>query len=257
MSNRAEVVQAAPVPSKREQLLALARSGLRLFIGMVPSLVGAGLLGALKGLVLFGLAGLVVGALFVLLPRLLELPPMPLWLESLGFLLPAIALSLSGGYILMVQRVTEGLAREVQERGMVRYLYAVIKPVLVQVGRRIQGKGTLSRAELSRVIESSVAEQLREAAADGEQAPRSLGERMEGFLMEHSRRVLGLLALRAALTAPDASTAARNVEELGIDRLEMALAETLEELFFVQMLLALMAGVLVAASPAVIWLLLR
>jgi hypothetical protein len=257
MSSQPLAVQATPVPSKREQLLALTRSGLRLFLSVVPSLVWAGLLGALKGVVLFGLTGLVAGATFVLLPRLLGLPPAPLWLEILGFLLPPFALSLSGGYILMVQRATERLAREVQERGMVRYLYAVIKPVLVQVGRRLRGQGTLSRAELSRAIESSVAEQLKEAAADGEQAPHSLGERMEGFLMMQSRRVLGLLALRAALTAPDVSTAAHNVEELGIARLEMALADTLEDLFFVQMLLALVAGVLVAASPAVIRLLLQ
>jgi hypothetical protein len=246
--------QAAPLPSKREQLLALTRSGLRLFISMVPSLVGAGLLGALKGLVVFGLTGLVAGALFVLLPRISGLPPAPLWLEVLGLLLPPLALSLSGGYILMVQRVTEKLAHEVQERGMVRYLYAVIKPVLVQVGRRLQGQGTLSRAELSRAIESSVAERLQEADPSDKPSP-SFGERMEGFLMEQSRRVLGLLALRAALTAPDASTAVRNVEELGIERLEMALADTLEDLFFVQMLLALIAGVLVAAAPVVIRLL--
>jgi hypothetical protein len=257
MSSQPLAAQAAPVPSKREQLLALTRSGLRLFVSMVPSLVGAGLLGAIKGLVVFGLTGLVAGALFVLLPRFLGLPPAPLWLEILGFLLPPLALSLSGGYILMVQRVTERLAHEAQERGMVRYLYAVIKPVLVQVGRRLQGKGTLSRAELSRAIESSVAERMHEVADPSDKALPSLGERMERFLMEHSRRVLGLLALRAAVTAPDASTAVRNVEEVGIDRLEMALAETLEDLFFVQMLLALMAGILVAAAPAVIRLLLQ
>lgn len=131
MSSQPLAVQAAPVPSKREQLLALTRSGLRLFVSMVPSLLGAGLLGAIKG------------------------------------------------------------------------------------------------------------------------------ERMEGFLMEHSRRVLGLLALRAALTAPDASSAVRNVEDVGIERLELALADTLEDLFFIQMLLALTAGVLVAAAPAVIRLLLQ
>jgi hypothetical protein len=46
------------------------------------------------------------------------------------------------------------------------------------------------------------------------------------------------------------------VEDVGIERLEMALADTLEDLFFIQMLLALIAGVLVAAAPAVIRLLL-
>jgi hypothetical protein len=250
------VQAAAPLPSKREQLLALTRSGLRLFVSVVPSLVGAGLLGAIKGLVVFGLMGLLAGALFVLLPRFLGLPQAPLWLEILGFLLPPLALSLSGGYILMVQRVTERLAHEVQERGLVRYLYAVIKPVLVQVGRRVQGKGTLSRAELSRAIEASVTERMQEVADPSDQAPPTLGKRMESFLMEHSRRVLGLLALRAALTAPDKSSAVHNVEDVGIERLEMALADTLEDLFFIQMLLALLAGLLVAGAPAVIRLLL-
>lgn len=257
MSSPSLEAQAAPVPSKREQLLALTRSGLRLFISMVPGLVGAGLLGALKGLLVFGLTGLVAGALFVLLPRAMGLPPAPLWLEVLSLLLPPLALAVSGGYVLMVQRVTERLAHEAQERGLVRYLYAIIKPVLVQVGRRLQGKGTLSRAELSRAIEDSMAERVHAAVADAEQAPPSMGERMEGFLMEQSRRVLGLLALRAALTAPDSSTAVRNVEELGIERLELVLADTLEDLFFVQMVLAFLAGVLVASVPAVLRLLLQ
>lgn len=194
--------------------------------------------------------------MFLLLPRLMELPQAPLWLETLGVLLPPVALSISGGYILMMQGMTQRLAREAQERGLVRYLYAVIKPVLVQVGRRMRGTGTLSRAELSRAIERSVAEQMQEAAVDGDPASPSFGERMEGFLMEHSRRVLGLLALRAAVTAPDAETAVRNVEDVGLERLEMTLAETLEDLFFVQMLLALIAGLLVASAPAVIRLLL-
>jgi len=256
MSAQPLEAQAAPVPSPRDQLLALTRAGLRLFVSMVPALIGAGLLGALKGLLLFGLVGLVVGGLFLLLPRLMGLPEAPLWLEILGVLLPPVALSISGGYILMMQRMTQGLAQQAQERGVVRYLYAVIKPVLVQVGRRIRGTGTLSRAELSRAIESSVAEQMHEAAVNGDSDSPSLGERMEGFLMEHSRRVLGLLALRAAVTAPDAATAVRNVEDVGLERLEIALADTLEDLFLVQMLLALLAGLLVAGAPAVIRLLL-
>jgi len=255
MSAQPLEVQEAPVQSQREQLLALTRAGLRLFVRVVPALVWAGLVGALKGLVLFGLVGLVAGGLFVLLPRLLGLPPAPLWLDILSFVVPPIALSLAGGYLLMMQRMTQRLAQEAQERGLVRYLYAVIKPVLVQVGRRVQGKGTLSRAELSRAIESSVAERMHEAAAGGDAGPSSLGDRMEGFLMEQSRRVLGLLALRAALSAPDGATAVRGVEDVGLDRLETALADTLEDLFFVQMVLALLGGLLVASAPAVIRLL--
>jgi hypothetical protein len=157
----------------------------------------------------------------------------------------------------MLQGATSRLAHEAQERGLVGYLYAIIKPVVMQVGRRLKGSGTLSRADLTHAIERSMAERLREAASASDQEPPSRTERLERFLMEHSRRVLGLVAVRAALTAPDVPTAVRNLEELGIDRLEEALAETLEDLFFFQVMLALGAGLLVAAVPPLLMLLLR
>ncbi|MCY1035353.1 hypothetical protein OV207_28160 [Corallococcus sp. BB11-1] len=64
-------------------------------------------------------------------------------------------------------------------------------------------------------------------------------------------------ALRAVLTAPDVPSAVRELETLAIDRLEGALVATLEDLFFVQKMLALGAGVLVAAVPTFILLALR
>ncbi|WP_244237256.1 hypothetical protein [Corallococcus llansteffanensis] len=66
--------------------------------------------------------------------------------------------------------------------------------------------------------------------------------------MEQSHRVLGLIALRAVLTAPDMPTAVRELETLAIDRLEGALVD----MFFIQKVLALRAGVLVAAVPTFI-----
>ncbi|MCY1039698.1 hypothetical protein OV208_00080 [Corallococcus sp. bb12-1] len=242
--------EATPV-RQRERMAGMARAGLRMLVSVVPSLVGSGFWGALKGFFLFGSFGLVMAGVFVLVPRLSGAAPTPLWLEVLSFVLTPLALALSGGYVLMVHGVSARLAREVQERGLMRYAYAVIKPATLQAAQRLRGTGTLNRKELTRAIEQSVAERLKEVP--GEHAgPPSRTEQVERFLMEQSRRVLGLIALRAVVTSPDVPSAVRELETLAIDRLEGALVETLEDMFFVQQLLALGAGVLVAAVPTFI-----
>jgi hypothetical protein len=248
--------EAAELPSKRQQLLQVARSGLKLLIGVVPSLVGAGLKGALKGVLIFGLFGLVLALVLPWMPELLGTSPTPLWLDLLNGVLMPLALAVSGGYVLMLQGVSARLAEEVQKRGLMGYLYAILKPVTLRVAHRLRGSGTLSRAELSRAIEQSLAERMREVSEE-EGAPPSRSERLEGFLMEHSRRVLGMVALRTAFSAPDVPTAVQNLETLGVERLESMVAEVLEELFFFQMMLALGAGLLVAALPTLLLLLLR
>lgn len=243
-------VEAVEGPGKGEQAAALARSGVKLLISLVPSLLKGAVLGALKGLFLFGILGVGVGGAYVFAPSLLGVPAAPGWLLALGMLLPPLALAVAGGYALMVRGFTGRLAEEAQERGLVRYLYAIIKPALAQVSRRLGGKEQLSRAELSRAIKASVAEQVRDAMDARAQGPRSFRQKVEGVLAENSYRVLGLVAVKAAVTAPNGATAVKNLEEIGIERVETTLSETLEDLFFFQLLLALGAGVLVSAVPA-------
>ncbi|AKQ68111.1 hypothetical protein A176_005023 [Myxococcus hansupus] len=219
---------------------------------VVLSLMGVGLLGAFKGGALFGLVGLAVGAATWFLPGWLGVAPAPTWLVVLGVVLPPLALSASGGYAFMLQAVSGRLAHEAKERGVVGRVYAVLKPVTAQVAKRLQGTGSLSREELSRVVDASVSEHLRqvEAAQDDVAPPRRT--EVERFLMEQSRRVLGVLALRAVVSAPDSASAVRNLESLGLERVEMTLVERLEDLFFLQVVLAFGAGALVAVAPAVL-----
>ncbi|GEL75128.1 hypothetical protein MVI01_69120 [Myxococcus virescens] len=219
--------------------------------------MGVGLWGALKGGALFGLVGLAVGAATYALPRWLGVPPAPTWLVILSAVVPPLALSVAGGYAFMLLAVSGRLADEARERGVVARVYAVLKPVTVQVARRLQGSGSLSREELSRVVNESMSEHLRQAEQARGEAPSSRMAEVERFLMEQSRRVLGVLALRAVVSAPDTATAVRNLETLGIERVEMTLVETLEDLFFLQVLLAFGAGVLVAATPALLMVWLR
>ncbi|RKH20664.1 hypothetical protein D7X74_03545 [Corallococcus sp. CA047B] len=247
-----EVGGQAPPVRQRERMAGMARAGLRVLVSVVPSLVGSGFWGALKGFFLFGSFGLVMAGVFVLVPRLSGAAPTPVWLEVLSFVLTPLALALSGGYVLMVHAVSARLAREVQERGLMGYAYAVIKPATLQAARRLRGAGATSREELTRAIEQSVAERLKEEQEEEPDAPPSRTERLERFLMEQSRRVLGLIALRAVVTSPDVPSAVRELETLAIDRLEGALVETLEDMFFIQKVLALGAGVLVAAVPTFI-----
>ncbi|ATB46424.1 hypothetical protein [Corallococcus macrosporus] len=219
-------------------------------------LMGVGVLGALKGGALFGLVGLGVAAATYALPRWLGVPPAPTWLVVLSAVLPPLALSVAGGYAFMLQAVSGRLAEEARARGVVGRVYAVLKPVTVQVARRLQGTGSLSREALSRVVDESVGEHLRQAEQARSGAPSRMAE-VERFLMEQSRRVLGVLALRAVVSAPDAATAVRNLETLGIERVELTLVERLEDLFFLQVLLAFGAGALLAATPALLMVWLR
>ncbi|RKH56486.1 hypothetical protein [Corallococcus aberystwythensis] len=242
---------AVDVAPPRESTGSIVRAGLRSLIALVPALLGSGVKGALKGFFLFGCFGLALAGVFVLAPRWTGAAPTPAWLDVLGFVLTPLALAVAGGYVWMLHGVSSRLASEVRARGLMGYAYAILKPATLQVARRLRGAGTPGRAELTRAIEQSVAERMREP----EEARESASSRatwLEGFLMDQSRRVLGLIALRAVLTSPDMPSAVRELETLAIDRLEGVLEETLEDLFFLQMVLTLAAGILVAALPTLL-----
>ncbi|MFY2559614.1 hypothetical protein ACN469_18410 [Corallococcus terminator] len=241
----------APPPSNRRVMKGVARAGLRMLVGVVPALVGSGLWGAVKGFFLFGTFGLALAGTFLLAPRMLGMPPTPGWLEALSLGLTPFALALAGGYALMLNGLGSRLAEEAQERGWMGYAYAVLKPAALHVARRLRSTGPLGRKELIQAVESSVAERLREPPEE-DTGPPSRTERLERFLMEQSYRVLGAVALRTVLTAPDTATAVHELETLAVDRLEVSLVETLEDLFFVQQVLALVVGLLVAAIPTFI-----
>ncbi|WP_342376902.1 hypothetical protein NVS55_36690 [Myxococcus stipitatus] len=235
----------SPVPARK--MKHVAKAGLKVLLRTVPSLLGSCLWGALKGFVLFGLGGLALAAAFVAVPRALDWPATPTWLEVLSLVLSPLALALAGAWVLVLHAVASRLAQEAQERRWMAHAYAVLKPAALQVAQRLRGSGKLEREELLLAVEESVAERL----GDPSQA-RPPSSQLERFLMEQSRRVLGAIALRAVLTAPDVPTAVRELESLAVERLEMVLVERLEDLFFVQQVLVLGAGLLVAAIPAFI-----
>lgn len=239
------------VTPPRESTGSIVRSGLRSLVALVPALLGSGVKGALKGFFLFGCFGLALAGVFALAPRWTGAAPTPPWLNYLSFVLTPLALAVAGGYVWMLHGVSSRLASEVRARGLMGYAYAILKPATLQVARRLRGAGTPGRAELTRAIEQSVAEHMREPEEARESAASRAGW-LEGFLMDQSRRVLGLIALRAVLTSSDMPSAVRELELLALDRLEGVLEETLEDLFFLQMVLALGAGLLVAALPTLL-----
>jgi hypothetical protein len=241
----AEAPPVAPPPS----MASMVRAGLRSLVGMVPALLGSGVLGALKGFFLFGFVGLGLAGAFWWAPHWTGAAPTPGWLEALSFVITPLALAVAGGYVWMLHGVSSRLAGEVRKRGLMGYAYAVLKPAMLKVARGLRGGGTPSREELTRAIEQSVAERLRESQQEAPDAPASRIEGVERFLMEQSRRVLGLIAVRAVLTAPDMASAVHELEAMALDRLEGVLEETLEDLFLLQMVLAFGAGLLVAAVP--------
>ncbi|WP_338863213.1 hypothetical protein [Myxococcus stipitatus] len=244
-SPQPSAVEAPQVPARKAKHM--ARAGLRVFLGALPSLLGSSVWGALKGFFLFGFVGLVLAGTFIAVPRYLAWPPTPTWLELLSLGLTPLSLALAGGYVLMLHAVASRIAQEAQERRWMAHAYAILKPAALQLAQRLRGTGKLDRKELLHAIEESVSERL----SDPSEA-RSPPSQLERFLMEQSRRVLGAVALRTVLTAPDVPTAVRGLETLAVERLEMTLVETLEDLFFVQQVLVSGVGVLVAAIPTFI-----
>lgn len=248
----AALEQTAPgAAPPRASMGSIIRAGLRSIVALVPALLGSGVKGALKGFFLFGCFGLVLAGVFVLAPRWTGAAPAPSWLSVLGFVLTPLSLAVAGGYVWMLHGVSSRLASEVRARGLMGHAYAILKPATLKVAQRLRGASTLDREGLTRAIEQSVAERMHEPEEVRDSAASRAGW-LEGFLMDQSRRVLGLIALRAVLTSPDMPSAVRELELLAIDRLEGVLEETLEDLFFLQMVLALGAGLLVAAVPTLL-----
>lgn len=240
--------------SPRRSVATVARSNLWPVLRLTFSLLGSGLWGALKGFFIFGCVGLALALAFVLAPLWLGSARGPPWLDMLSLLLMPLSLAVTGGYAMMLHGGASRLGEEAEKRGWLGYLYAVIKPAAQQLAGRLRSKGPLSRKELLRAVKQSVAER-----AGGPSSPSTVASRLGGlerFFMEQSYRVLGAIAVRAVLASPDGATAVRELESLAIERLQVALVETLEDLFLVQQILALGVGLLVAAIPLVILLLL-
>jgi hypothetical protein len=68
-----------------------------------------------------------------------------------------------------------------------------------------------------------------------------------------SRRILCLAALRGVVTAGEPRLAARELETLGVERVQHTLVETIEDLFSTQVCLAAVAALLASVAPAAIF----
>ncbi|MCP3059168.1 hypothetical protein LXT21_10330 [Myxococcus sp. K38C18041901] len=253
-ASRGDGLTAGTPEGPRRSVATVARSNLWPVLRLTFSLLGSGLWGALKGFFIFGCAGLALALAFVLAPLWLGSTRGPPWLDMLSLLLMPLSLAVTGGYAMMLHGGASRLGEEAEKRGWLGYLYAVIKPAAQQLAGRLRNKGSLSRKELLRAVKESVAER-----AGGPSSPSTAASRLGGlerFFMEQSYRVLGAIAVRAVVASPDGATAVRELESLAIERLQVALVERLEDLFLVQQILALGVGLLVAAIPLFILLML-
>ena len=83
--------------------------------------------------------------------------------------------------------------------------------------------------------------------------PPTLGERAEVFLAGQSRRILVMSVLRILVTSSDRETAIADLETFGVRQLTQMLGDTIEDLFSMQVSIAAVLSLVLAAAPALVY----
>lgn len=228
------------------KLAGYARQGGTVMLQVAPRVVGSGLWGAVKGFAGFGLLG---GAL-ALTSYLVFWRNGPESLAWSTLLLPAL-LAAAGLYTGAVKGLLGGLARQLVERKVVAYLYASVKPALVKVAKSAQGKAPPAAGEVAKNVRLELEREW--ARAIGDEPPKTLGDKVARFLALRSRRMLMASVVAHLARAKSGGEAVAELEKLGVQRLELMMLDTLEDLFSLKLTLILGAAFVISIAPQLIW----
>lgn len=243
---RAEPVSAA---SASAQLQQIAQSGFLALVEIIPGAIGRGLLGAVKGFFLFGLAGAAIGVGGALLARMRW--ELPLWMALVNAAVAIVALSLAGAYGMGLRAALVRLAEEMERRGVVVALYALLRPALLKaVDRAREAAGPVN---LSASVREAIRRRLSEATTGGDE--RSMLDRAQAFIARRFEEQL-VWSVTAQLLAGDAEDAARGLENAGLRRVEEAVSSFIVELFELQITLAFCAAMVASILPMTLYVLL-
>lgn len=240
-------------PPASEQLKTAARNGFLALVEIIPGAVGRGLLGAVKGFFLFGLAGAAIGAGGALLARLRW--DLPVWMISLNAVVATVALALAGAYGMGLRSALTRLASEMEKRGVVRAIYALIRPALLKAARKAEeASRPLTQAELTRSIRESVGGRLRDSAAGV--GAKSLLDRVVRFIAGQLQEQMVLGVVMQVATAEKPDSAVEELEHTGLGKVEEAVSKFIVELFEMQTMLAFGAALVASVLPIVVYVLL-
>jgi hypothetical protein len=242
-----------PGPGSSERLREVARSGFRNLVQIVPGAVGRGLLGGLKGLLLYGVGAGLLGLGGALIGRLRW--ELPWWLVAVNAVVPMIALGAAGAYASGLRSALLYLAEQMERRGVIRALYALLRPTLLKAARSAEGAARpVTERELAQKLRQSVLGRLRECEAP-EDVRRSLGERLSTFVAGRLQRQLVFGVLGSLAAEMSAGASAEEMEQSGLAQLERALSELIVDLFELQARLALAVAFVVSVLPTVLYVL--
>lgn len=231
-----------------EKLQSLAAQGSRVFLSSVPRIA----LGGLKGGFIGVFSATTLGFLLALGSALLwrgntELPG---WLSASLFLMPVV-LGLAGLFIGAVQGLLAALAGQLEQKKLVAYLYAQVKPAVAAALKKSTGSDP---AQLAAEVQAQLGSTLETPAAE---KPKGFGDRLAHWVTMRSRRVLALSVVAHVARAKDRNEAAADLEKLGVAKLEDIVLGTLEDLFAVKLTLVAAGALLLSFAPQAVWWLTR
>lgn len=231
------------------KLQRLALQGGQVFLSTAPRLV----VGALWGSVTGFFAGALLGSALAGLAWWLWLGAahLPSWL-SVSLVLTPIVLALAGGYIGFVRGVLSALAKQVVEKKLLAWVYAQVKPAAVTA---LAAVGSSNSAQLASRVRDEVAKRFAMEEAEAP-APKTLAERVARFVTLRSRRMLAWSVVAHLARATTGAAAAAEIETLGLEKLELIVVSSLEDLFSMKLNLIAGAALVVCAVPQLIFLVL-
>lgn len=231
----------------------LARSAGQALLQAIPSLVGGGFFGALKGVLLQGLLGVGLAGATAFIWSRAEVQ-VPAWLFVTLVLTPVV-LGLAGGYTGAIRGVLQGLAEQLVEKRLVAWVYALVKPACVTAVKRLREAPAADAASVAARLQHELEQSF--AGADEEGAPASKRERVVRFVAQRSRRVFVVAVVGHVAGAKSAGEAVAQVESLTLPALERVLVETLEDLFSLKLMLVTVLSLLLCVAPQLVFVVLR
>lgn len=240
--------------SASEQLTAVALNGFLNLVDIIPGVVGRGLIGALKGALTYGLLGAMIGIGGALIVRWRW--DVPLWMVTVNAIVATVAFGAAGAYGSGLQAALSRFADEMDRRGLVCALYAMIRPALLKAAAAASTTVVpLSQHELVKSVRASVADRLSRAedALPEPSLQPTLTERVIRFLARRVQTQLAFGVIAQLAIAGGPGEVASHLEQSGISQLESALRDFIVDLFALQTKVAIALAFVVSVLPVLIY----
>lgn len=228
-----------------KDLKALAAQGADVFVSVLPRVVLGGLLGSFKWMFALSALGAVLSGATWWLWR--DMEQIPGWLR-LSLLLTPLVLAFAGIYVGALRGILKALIEQMNKHKLMAYVYAQVKPAALAALKSAPGD--------AKALASATGAQMKRFLDEDGDAP-SFGERLARSTAARAQRLLATSFVDHLGQAESHEEAVAMVEELGVQKLEEIAADTLSDLFSLQVTVVLALSLLVSLLPQGIWWALR